>query len=120
LDDIHAIHKRVIHEQGGTLAVLNPGLLESAVAQPQATMFGQLLHPEIYDQAAAYLFHIARNHSLVDGNKRVAGEAARIFLSRNGFELLASRAEYEHFCMEVAEGHADKEKIAGFFRAHTR
>ncbi|MEG3839482.1 Fic family protein [Microcoleus sp. herbarium14] len=45
-------------------------MLESALAQPQATFGGQLLHPTIAEQAAAYLYHIAMNHPFIDGNKR--------------------------------------------------
>lgn len=63
------------------------GLLDAAVARPQATVFGVDAYPEIWDKAAALLQSLARNHALVDGNKRTAWAAAWTFLHINGFEL---------------------------------
>ena len=60
-----SIHARQIERFGGTSGVRDEGLLESALAQPQATFGGQLLHPTISEQAAAYLYHLAMNHPLL-------------------------------------------------------
>ena len=72
---------------GGELKVRDYGLLDAAVARPQATVFGVAAYPEVWDKAAALLQSLARNHALVDGNKRTAWAAAWTFLHINGFEL---------------------------------
>ncbi|MDH6245202.1 type II toxin-antitoxin system death-on-curing family toxin [Mycobacterium sp. OTB74] len=72
---------------GGELKVRDYGLLDAAVARPQATVFGVDAYPEVWDKAAALLQSLARNHALVDGNKRTAWAAAWTFLHINSFEL---------------------------------
>ncbi|HSA41262.1 MAG TPA: type II toxin-antitoxin system death-on-curing family toxin [Mycobacterium sp.] len=63
------------------------GLLDAAVARPQASVFGVDAYPGRYAKAAALLQLLARNHALVDGNKRTAWAAAWTFLHINGIEL---------------------------------
>jgi death-on-curing protein len=82
-----SIHARQIERFGGTPGVRDEGLLESALAQPQATFGGQFLHPTISEQAAAYLYHIAMNHPFIDGNKRTAFAVTDTFLRLNGCAL---------------------------------
>ena len=78
-----SIHARQIERFGGTPGVRDEGLLESALAQPQATFGGDFLHPTISEQAAAYLYHIAMNHPFIDGNKRTAFAVTDTFLRLN-------------------------------------
>ncbi|WP_333408292.1 type II toxin-antitoxin system death-on-curing family toxin [Microcoleus sp. MON1_C1] len=61
-----------IERFGGTPGVIDEGLLESALDQPQTTFGGNFLHPTISEQAAAYLYQIGMNHPFIDGNKRTA------------------------------------------------
>lgn len=70
--EVEAIHTDVIANFGGSLGIRDEGLLESALAQTQASFGGEFLHPTIYEQAAAYLYHISMNHPFIDGNKRTA------------------------------------------------
>ncbi|WP_137145721.1 type II toxin-antitoxin system death-on-curing family toxin [Mycolicibacterium sp. CR10] len=99
---------------GGELKVRDYGLLDAAVARPQATVFGVDAYPEVWDKAAALLQSLARNHALVDGNKRTAWAAAWTFLHLNGFELAADfdvdRAE--RLMNEVATRECDLTDIA--------
>ena len=81
------IHERQIRKYGGTPGVRDDGLLESALAQPQATFGGTLLHLTIYEQAAAYLYHLAMNHPFLDGNKRTAFAVMDAFLRLDGYQL---------------------------------
>lgn len=74
---------------GAELKVRDYGLLDAAVARPQATVFGVDAYPELWDKAAALLQSLARNHAMVDGNKRTAWAAAWVFLYVNGVELAA-------------------------------
>ena len=71
-------------------AVADYGLLDSAVARPRATAFGLDAYPTLLTKAAALMQSLARNHSLVDGNKRTAWAAAWTFLTINGTELSSS------------------------------
>jgi death-on-curing protein len=66
--------------------------------------------------AAAYLFHIAKNHPFYDGNKRTGVVAAIVFLELNGLELKANEADFERLVIQVAEGKAAKADVAAFFK----
>lgn len=72
---------------GSGLTVSDFGLLDAAVARPQATVFGVDAYPDNVTKAAALLQSLARNHALVDGNNRTAWAAAWTFLYINGIQL---------------------------------
>lgn len=72
---------------GSALTVSDYGLLDAAVARPQATVFGVDAYPDNFTKAAALLELLARNHAFVDGNKRTAWGATWVFLHINGIEL---------------------------------
>lgn len=110
-----AIHRRVIEEFGGDPGLRDRGLLESAVAMPQSTFGGSLLHTELGEQAAAYHYHLCSNHPFVDGNKRVALASAEVFLLINGMALSASDDELEVLTMGVASGELSKAEVVEFF-----
>jgi death on curing protein len=74
---------------GNLLQVSDYGLLDSAIARPKATVFGVDAYPDDFTKAAALLQSLARNHALVDGNKRTAWAAAWTFLYINGAVLAA-------------------------------
>jgi death on curing protein len=63
------------------------GLLEAAVHRPRASVLGQDAYPDLFTKAAALLHSLARNHPLVDGNKRLAWLATYVFCAKNGVEL---------------------------------
>jgi len=105
------IHDLLIELLGGSAGLRDAGLLESALAQPQATFFGELLHPTLSSQAAAYLFHIANNHPFVDGNKRTALTIMLTFLEVNDRLLNLSQQELFELTLQVATGQATKEAI---------
>ena len=87
IDDVLEIHRRQLDLYGGMEGFNDRNIVESATAQPQASMFGQFLHEDIAEMAAAYLFHFAASQGFTDGNKRAAAGCATIFLGRNGYEL---------------------------------
>lgn len=92
------------------------GILESAIEQPRASFSGQFLHAFPFEMAAAYLFHIVKNHPFVDGNKRTGTVAALVFLDWNDFEFDCQAGELSDLTLAVATGHYDKKKIAAFFQ----
>lgn len=107
-----SIHTRQIERFGGTPGVRDEGLLESALAQPQATFGGELLHPTIAAQAAAYLYHIAMNHPFIDGNKRSAFAVTDTFLRLNGFSLNLTDDRVYDLVMQVVQGMMTKEQLS--------
>src|SRR5262245_36266783 len=118
LDEALEIHGDQIARYGGSDGIRDLGLLQSALAQPQASFGGQFLHADVFEMAAAYLFHIVQNHPFVDGNKRVGAVAAIVFLLINDQDTTASSAELESLVMGVAQGQKTKLEIAQFFREH--
>ena len=97
------------------------GLLEAAVARPQATVFGKDAYPDLDSKAAALLHSVARNRALIDGNKRLALTAIIAFYGLNGRRPnLTSAAAYD-LVMAVAVGELDSvDEIAAVFRQATR
>jgi death-on-curing protein len=118
LDDIIESHLNQIDTYGGSHGIRDIGLLESAIAQPEASFGGQYLHADIFEMAAAYLYHLVMNHPFVDGNKRVGLEAALIFLEINNENLNASDEELVDHVLKTTAGQIGKREIAEFFRSH--
>ena len=106
------IHARQVERFGGTPGLRDEGLLESALAQPQATFGGQILHPTIFEQAAAYLYHLAMNHPFIDGNKRTAFAVMDTFLRANGYRLEITDDEAYNLVMRVVQKELDKISLA--------
>lgn len=84
--------------------VRDHGLLESALARPRATAFGEDAYPEIHQKAAALLHSLARTHALVDGNKRLALAATIAFYGMNGFRLTLTNEQAYDLMISVATG----------------
>ena len=118
LSDLTDIHADQIERYGGRPGVLDVGLLRSALAMPQAGVSGQYLHHDLFEMAAAYLYHIVQDHPFVDGNKRTGVVAAIVFLELNGRELLCREDDLEALVLATARGERDKTEIAAFFREH--
>ena len=118
LAEVLEIHRDQIDRYGGALGIRDQGLLESALAMPQAGLRGRYFHADLFEMAAAYLFHIVRNHPFVDGNKRAGAMTAYVFLKLNRVTLKAPEASFERLVLSVAGGRADKAAVAGFFRKY--
>lgn len=97
------IHARLITETGGEHGYIDLGLLQSAVARPQATFDRQDLYPGLFSKAAALLESLIGNHAFLDGNKRTAIAAAALFLRLNGFRLTANNQQLEVFTLQCAQ-----------------
>jgi len=119
VEQVLFLHARLIAETGGSHGVRDVGLLESAVARPQATFEGRNPHPDIFSKAAALMQSIIRNHPFVDGNKRTGIAAAALLLRRNGWRLKASNTELEDFTLRVADSKADIPQIALWLKKHS-
>ena len=112
LSAVLAIHKEVLGAHGGSDGLRDKGLLESAIAAPQATMFGEPVFSNGIEIAAAYLFYLCQNHPFVDGNKRTALATCLVFLSQNG--LLSSvkldTDAWEALTLDVAASRLDRDQ----------
>jgi len=107
-----ALHQAQLVRFGGGAGLRDRGLLESALAQPQASFGGAYAHDGLFAMAGAYLFHIVSNHPFVDGNKRVGLLAAQVFLDLNGVTLDHDSEAFYDLTMGVAEGRIDKAAVA--------
>ena len=105
LEDLLHIARRTL---GCEPVVRDHGLLESALARPQATAFGADAYPTIEEKAAALLHSLARNHALVDGNKRLALAATIAFLGVNDRRLTFSNDEAYDLVIAVATGELEE------------
>ena len=83
------------------------GLLQSTLARPQASVLGEDAYPSIHAKSTAQLRSLARNHGLVDGNKRLALVAALAFYGLNGLRLALTNDEAYDVVMAVASGELD-------------
>jgi death-on-curing protein len=120
IEDILTIHANQVNLYGGEHGVRDMGLLESAAAQARAGFGGKFLHADIFDMAAAYLFHLVQNHPFIDGNKRTGLIAALVFMDLNGVEIDAPRGGLYELTMSVATGRAGKKEVAEFLRKLAR
>ncbi|MHC5725337.1 MAG: type II toxin-antitoxin system death-on-curing family toxin [Nostoc sp.] len=112
------IHQDEINSFGGTSGVRDEGLLDSALAQPQATFDGELLHPTIHEQAAAYLYHLAMNHPFIDGNKRTAFAVMDTFITLNAYSLNLSQEQAYNLVIRVVQKEISKEELSAFLELH--
>lgn len=120
LDEVLALHADQIARYGGAPGIRDVALLESALGAPQATFAGALLHGSVEEIAAAYLFHLVKNHPFVDGNKRTGLAVAIAFLGLNDLWLEADEDALVELVVGVADGTLGKPEAAVFFRAHAR
>ncbi|TXT54070.1 MAG: Death-on-curing protein [Candidatus Thorarchaeota archaeon] len=86
-DEILSIHDRLIEFFGGESGVFSVNALENCVSLPMMSVFGTETNPTIWSKAAALLYCILIRHPFVDGNKRTAWTAAKLFLYLNGYDL---------------------------------
>lgn len=120
LDEVLGLHAEQIELYGGRAGVRDLGLLESAVAAPQASYGGAYLHATLAEMAAAYLFHLAQNHPFVDGNKRVAAASTIMFIYLNERDFECTEDELVDLTLAVARGEATKAAAAVFLTARIR
>jgi death-on-curing protein len=117
LPELMYVAERVL---GPEVAVRDYGLLEAALARPQATAFGKDAYPSLDTKAAALLHSLTRNHALIDGNKRLGLAAVIAFYGLNGRRLTLTNDEAYELVMKVAAGELDHvEEIAPVLQAGT-
>lgn len=113
-----ALHQDQINRYGGDAGIRDRGLLESALAMPQAMFGGACVHEDLIAMAGAYLFHLAKNHAFVDGNKRIAFATMLYFLDDHGYQLRLTHEQAEDFVLRVAAGELSKDQATAILREH--
>jgi death-on-curing protein len=116
VEEVLDLHEQLVQRFGGSHGLRDLGMLESAVAMPQAGFGDSYLHEDIFEMAAAYLFHIVMNHPFIDGNKRTGTHAALVFLADNGLAVTQTQAEKYDLVIGVCEGTVTKKQLAAAFR----
>jgi len=106
----------IIPATGAPTAIRDIGLLESAAARPQASVFGEDAYPDLHTKAAALLESLVRNHPLVDGNKRLGWLATTVFYRHNGFKLRTEDDPGYDLVIAIAEGRMDVPAIAAILQ----
>jgi death-on-curing protein len=114
LSEVLHIHQDQLQRYGGMAGVRDLDLLKSALAMPSASFAGHFLHTTLQEMAAAYLFHLVKNHPFIDGNKRVGAAATLVFLLLNGTEFCASSDNLASFVIALAEGKVGKAEATLF------
>ena len=98
------LHKQLIDEYGGSHGVRDENLLESALETPFQSFGGEELYPSVQAKAARLCYGLVKNHSMVDGNKRIGAHAMLVFLALNGRELEYTQKELSNIILEIAAG----------------
>lgn len=109
-----------IEAYGGNTGIHDRGMLESAIAQPQASFGGEYLHSFPFEMAAAYLYHLVMNHPFLDGNELIGLEAALIFLELNDAAIDATDEELVDLVCGTTAGKYMKKDLAEFFESHIK
>lgn len=112
-----ALHSEQLAEHGGSDGIRDESLLDSALAKPK-NVFAYGDAPDLFRLAASYAYGIARNHALVDGNKRTALVVSVLFLNRNGWDVEASKEDEYFTFLHVADGSLSEEDLAAWFTTH--
>ncbi|MBI2029434.1 type II toxin-antitoxin system death-on-curing family toxin [Candidatus Gottesmanbacteria bacterium] len=119
IEEVLAIHDRIIKETGGKPGIFSFTLLHSSVERPKATFGGLDLYPSIFEKVAALIHSLIQNHPFDDGNKRTALAATVRFLRINGYLLKHPVEETVNFTLNIQKKQFTFEKISGWLKKHS-
>lgn len=117
-EQVLMLHKRLIEATGGREGIRDEELLDSALSNPFQSFSGKDLYPTIQAKAAQLCFGLVKNHSMIDGNKRLGTHVMLVFLALNGYELTYSQAELSNTILDLAKGKIGMEDILQWIIAH--
>jgi death-on-curing protein len=111
-------HEQSLAEFGGAAGTRDEGLLDSALNKPENLFaYGT---PSVFQLAASYGFGLVKNHSFIDGNKRIGFIVAVVFLQLNGWRLEASEVDATLQTLALAAGELSEAEFAEWLAAHSR
>ena len=117
---ILAMHGKLVSLTGGAAGVREDALLDSAIEQPFQAFGGEDLYPTVQAKAARLAFGLAKNHALLDGNKRIACHSMLVFLVLNGVELDYSQQELSDTFFALASGTLDEAGLLEWIGNHQK
>ena len=113
-DEVLLLHKKSLAAFGGLEGLRDDHGFASAVEQPKQTYYYG--NGDVFDVAAAYMFHLAQAQAFLDGNKRTGVGAGLLFLELNGATTDASNLALYNAVMDIAERRCDKVQLAALLR----
>lgn len=116
LEIVLDIHEDQLDTFGGGAGIRDQGLLEGAIAAPQAGFGEEELYKDVFEKAAVYAYSIAESQPFVDGNKRTGLSSALLFLALNGYEVNECRMELYDVMIGIAKKEANRDDIAELLR----
>lgn len=119
-EQVLMLHGQLIYATGGSDGVRDEGLLDSALSNPFQSFGGEELYPSIQAKAAQLCFGLVKNHSMIDGNKRLGAHVMLVFLALNGYELSYEQQELVDIILSLAAGEADVKDILQWIIDHQR
>jgi death on curing protein len=117
---ILTFHQDQLERYGGKAGIRDEKLLESALAQPEASFEGEYVHKDLFHMAAAYGFHLCQNHPFYDGNKRTALIAMYTFLYVNGYQIVADKKSLFAIMMDLAQGKVSKDELRDYLKKNSK
>ena len=117
-EQVLLLHTQLIEEFGGTDGVRDYNLLESALETPFQSFAGEELYPTIQAKAARLGYGLIKNHTMLDGNKRIGAHAMLVFLALNGIEMKYTQKELYETVLSVASGSLEYEDLLQWVLDH--
>ena len=117
-EQVLLLHTQLIEEFGGTDGVRDYNLLESALETPFQSFAGEELYPTIQAKAARLGYGLIKNHTMLDGNKRIGAHAMLVFLALNGIEMNYTQKELYETVLSVAAGSLEYEDLLQWVLDH--
>ena len=118
VEEIAAIHDKLIDRTGGSHGVRDRNLLESAVFSAVSCFGDSEAYPTVEEKAARLMFAITNNHAFVDGNKRIGVLTMLMTLQLNNVKISYTQAELIAFGLSVASGESDYNNILEWIKKH--
>ena len=117
-EQVLMLHEQLIAATGGINGVRDEGLLDSALANPFQSFGGEELYPSIQAKAAQLCYGLVKNHSMIDGNKRIGAHVMLVFLALNGYELSYEQGELVDIILCLAAGEMSVENLLQWIIEH--
>lgn len=119
-EQVLMLHEQLIAATGGSTGIRDEGMLDSALSNPFQSFGGEELYPSIQAKAARLCFGLVKNHSMIDGNKRLGAHVMLVFLALNGYELTYSQKELSDIILALASGEISAEDIQQWIIEHQK
>lgn len=117
-EQVILLHDRLIEATGGRKGIRDENMLDSALSNPFQSFGGTELYPSIQSKAAQLCFGLVKNHSMIDGNKRIGAHVMLVFLALNGYELFYTQKELSDVILALASGQIGAEDFLRWLIEH--